>query len=381
MDNLHPTVLIVDDQPENLVVLGALLEPHYRILVANSGEQALRLCLASPQPDLILLDVMMPEVDGYAVLSRLQANPATERIPVIFVTARDATEDEEQGLEAGAADYIVKPIKPALVLARVRTQLENKRARDLLRNQNAYLEAEVARRMHAGEIVQNASLAALAILAETRDTETGNHIYRTQGYVELLARELQQKGHYAEELGAAELSLYVKAAPLHDIGKVGIPDDILHKPGVLTKEEFSIMKNHAQIGGDAIAKAMRQVGEADSSLFMTDTSPLAFLETARQIAQSHHERWDGSGYPDGLSGLDIPLPARIMAVADVFDAITSRRVYKEAMPVSQAIDIILSERSKHFDPLIVDAFAEVSHQFVEIVRRYSALSMEVAASH
>lgn len=372
MDKAAYTVLVVDDQPENLIGIGALLEPHYRVQVANSGEQALRLCSSMPQPDLILLDVMMPGLDGYGVLSRLRANPDTERIPVIFVTAMSAMADEERGLQAGAADYIVKPVKPALVLARVRTQLENKRARDLLQDQNAYLENEVARRMHAGEIVQNASLAALAILAETRDTETGNHIYRTQRYVEVLAGYLQRKGACREELSSAKVSMLIKAAPLHDIGKVGIPDHILHKPGKLTPEEFVIMQTHAQIGGDAIAKAMSQVWEADTSLYTTNTSPLAFLETARLIALSHHERWDGKGYPKQLAAEEIPLPARIMAVADVFDAITSRRIYKEPISVAEAIETISSERGKHFDPQVVDAFLALRPQFGEIVDRYSS---------
>jgi putative two-component system response regulator len=365
------TVLIVDDQAENLAILGDLLEPHYRIRVADSGERALKAAASDPRPDLILLDVMMPDLDGYAVLSRLRANAATRDIPVIFVTARDAAEDEERGFVLGAVDYIVKPIKPLVVLARVRTHLENKRARDWLADQNKFLESEIVHRMHDNEIVQSASLAALAILAEVRDTDTGNHIYRTQGYVDVLARALANRPEYAEALTADQLSKLVKAAPLHDLGKVGVPDKILLKPGALSEEEFAIMRGHTIIGSDAIARAMAQVQAADSSIYRSDSRPLAFLEVARCIARSHHERWDGRGYPDGTAGPDTPLAARIMALADVFDALISRRVYKAPMSIEQATEIIVSERGKHFDPDIVDAFFQEKEQFVRIAQRFA----------
>jgi putative two-component system response regulator len=369
MTDQKQIVLIVDDQPENLVVLGDLLESHCRVRVANSGQRALSVAASDPQPDLILLDVMMPEMDGYAVLEKLRANRITCDIPVIFVTARDAIEDEEHGLELGAADYIVKPIKPLSVLARVRTQLENKRARDWLRDQNKFLEAEIVRRMHDNEIIQNASLASLAILAETRDADTGNHIYRTQGYVEVLCRALLANPDYVDQLRDDHATRIVKAAPLHDIGKVGIPDHILNKPDRLTDEEFAVMRGHSRIGCDAVATAMRRVQEADQSALRSDSSALAFLDIARQIALWHHEKWDGSGYPDGLAGEDIPLPARIMAVADVYDALISRRVYKEAFSLERACEIILEGGGSHFDPQIVAAFAEVRAQFAEIAAR------------
>jgi putative two-component system response regulator len=364
------TILIVDDQPENLAVLAELLESHYRIRAVNSGVRALQAAVTEPRPDLILLDVMMPEMDGYAVLSALRLNPATRDIPVIFVTARDAAMDEEYGLELGAADYITKPIRPAVVLARVHTQLENKQARDLLKHQNAYLEVEVARRMHDNELIQDASLNALAMLAETRDSDTGNHIHRTQAYVEAIAGALLEQPAYAGLLTPVQVRLIVRAAPLHDIGKVGVPDQVLCKPGKLTSEEFAIIKTHARIGGDAIDMAMRRVWDSDQSEFAGDSSPLAFLAIAGLIARWHHERWDGTGYPDGMRGEAIPLAARIMAVADVFDALTMRRVYKPAMPFDEAVALIEAGRGSQFDPLLVDIFLGMLPQFADIAARF-----------
>jgi len=365
-----PTLLIVDDAPENLVVLSELLAPHYRVLAATSGESCLRIANSQPMPDLILLDVMMPGMDGYTVLMHLRHDAATRDIPVIFVTARDAALDEEHGLEIGAADYIVKPIKPVIVLARVRTQLENKQARDLLKNQNAWLEAEVARRMHDNELIQDASLQALAMLAETRDTDTGNHIHRTQAYVELLTDALSTHPDYAELLSGGQAKYIVRAAPLHDIGKVGIPDQVLNKPGKLTAEEFAVIQTHSRIGGDAIDMAMRRVQAADqSALASNDNTALSFLAIAGLIARWHHEHWDGTGYPDRLTADSIPLPARIMAVADVYDALVTPRVYKAAMPHAEAVAIIHSERGRHFDPGLVDVFLDLQQQFAAIAVR------------
>lgn len=364
-----PTVLVVDDTRENLAVIGGLLQPHYRVLVANSGERALQLARSSPLPDLILLDVMMPELDGYAVLERLRAEPSTREIPVIFVTAMGADEDEERGLQLGAVDYIAKPIRPAILLARVATQLELKQARDWLADQNSYLESEVARRLRENELIKNVSLNALALLAEKRDNETGNHLYRTQAYIVALMQQVAQQPRFAVELSEAQQQLIAKAAPLHDIGKVGVPDRILLKPGKLTAAEFAIMQTHSAIGGDAIDEAIQRVGASEPAL--ASSAPLAFLEAARQIARHHHEKWDGSGYPDGLAGEDIPLPARLMAVADVFDALTCRRHYKEAFSQERAVEILTAGRGSHFDPALIDAFLAIETEFADIARRYA----------
>jgi putative two-component system response regulator len=359
MANSLPTILIVDDTPENLSVLGELLQSSYRVRAANSGRRALQIAHSIPAPDLILLDVMMPEMDGFDVLAELRSKPATANIPVIFVTAMDATEDEERGLDCGAVDYITKPIRPAIVLARVRTQLELKQARDLLRNQNTYLESEVSRRMTENQLIQDISILALARLAETRDPETGNHLHRTQEYVRTLAQALQQHPRFAHFLDDETIDALAKSAPLHDIGKVGIPDYILLKPGPLTPEEWVIMRTHAKLGSDAIALAERDA-----------TGKVEFLSLAKEIAHYHHEKWNGSGYPEGLVGDAIPIAARLMSLADVFDALICKRVYKSAMSFAEAVEIITRDSGSHFDPDIVQAFTENFEQFKAIAETY-----------
>jgi putative two-component system response regulator len=353
------TVLIVDDLPDNLAVLGEILLPHYRVLIASTGERALQIAGARPRPDLILLDVMMPHMDGYQVLARLRDDPETRDIPVVFVTAMDGQEDEERGLERGAADYIAKPLRPRIVLARVHTQLQLKRAGDLLRDRNAFLEAEVERRLGENQLIQDVSIHALARLAEIRDQETGNHLRRTQGYVRALGKQLQQNPRFAGQLSDRTLDLLAKSAPLHDIGKVGIPDYILRKPGPLDPQEWAIMKTHAKLGSDAIEQAERDA-----------LRPVAFLTLAKEIAHYHHERWDGGGYPEGLAGEAIPLAARLMAVADVFDAMISRRVYKAPMPLATARDLVRDGRGRHFDPDLVDAFLAGFDRIAQIANRY-----------
>ncbi|HAG75889.1 MAG TPA: two-component system response regulator [Thauera sp.] len=364
------TVLIVDDTAQNLAVLGELLQPHYRVRVANSGERALRAAAMAPLPDLILLDVMMPGMDGHEVLRRLRADGATQGIPVIFITAMDSAANEEHGLALGAVDYITKPFNPAVVLARVRTQIELKRARDWLANQNEWLEREVERRMRENALVQDLSVRALASLAEARDNETGNHILRTQAYVEMLALWLADRDGYREALGGGRLAMIVKAAPLHDIGKVGIPDAILLKPGRLSAEEFEIMKTHPTIGAQAIERAMVQARAGNGSVAAEEvTGAFDFLNVACEISLYHHERWDGSGYPRGLAGPAIPVSARLMALADVFDALMHRRVYKRAMSLEEASRIIVDGRGTHFDPVVVDAFLALRDRFAEVAGR------------
>lgn len=356
----QPNILIVDDVPENLSVLGELLQPTYRVRAANSGTRALQIANSPPPPDLILLDVMMPGMDGYQVLRELRDNATTRDIPVIFVTAMDGTDDEEKGLDLGAVDYITKPIRPAIVLARVRAQLELKRARDILSDHNAYLEQEVARRMAENQLIQEVSIHALAHLAETRDPETGNHLRRTQEYVRTLARGLKHHPRFSHYLDERTIGQLAQSAPLHDIGKVGIPDHILLKPGKLTPDEWAIMKTHAEIGAEAIAQAI-----ADSA------RPVEFLQIAQEIARGHHEKWDGSGYPRGLAGDGIPISARLMALADVFDALICARVYKPPMPYEEAYSIIVSGSGTHFDPDVVDAFIREFDTFKRIADNYA----------
>ena len=353
------TLLVVDDNPDNLMLLCELLRPEYQVLAATSGPRALELAGNRPRPDLILLDVMMPQMDGYDVLARLREDARTRDIPVIFITAMNATRDEEHGLEQGAVDYITKPIRPAILLARVRTHLELKQWRDRLANQNTFLEEEVARRMAENQTIQDVSIHALGCLAEMRDPETGDHIRRTQNYVQALARRLQQHPRFTAILSDQTVRLLTKSAPLHDIGKVGIPDHVLQKPGKLTPAEWTIMQTHARLGAEAIEHAERDAAK-----------PVAFLALAREIAHWHHEKWDGSGYPDGLAEKAIPASARLMALADVFDALISPRVYKAPLGFDQAREIILEGRGSHFDPDVVDAFLAIFDEFKDIAERY-----------
>jgi putative two-component system response regulator len=353
------TILVVDDTADNLDLMAGLLQDRYRVKVAINGEKALQIARSGSPPDLILLDIMMPGLSGYQVCEQLKQDPATRDIPIIFLTAMAATEDETRGLELGAVDFITKPVNPPIVLARVATQLQLKVAADVLRDQKSWLEAEVQRRTHDLIAIQDVTIQMMAGLAETRDSETGNHIRRTQHYVKALAQQLRSHPRYGSQLDDRTIDLLFRSAPLHDIGKVGIPDRILLKPGRFTPEEFAIMQTHTTLGRDAIATAERQLGvEVD------------FLRLAKEIAYSHQEKWDGSGYPQGLAGEAIPLSARLMALADVYDALISRRIYKQAMSQEDAVAIIEEGRGRHFDPDVVEAFRAVAGEFRAIAERF-----------
>ena len=354
------TVMVIDDTPQNLLLVSELLSDAYRVVVAHSGERALRLLGSVALPDLILLDIMMPHMDGYEVLRRLKRDDRFCTIPVIFLTAKAQVDDEALGLRLGAVDYITKPISPAILLARVRTHLTLKDAADFLRDKAAYLEAEVQRRTRQLQAIQDVTVLAMSSMAESRDNETGNHILRTQRYVRLLCERLQSHPRFAHTLTEAYIELLFKSAPLHDIGKVGIPDYILLKPGPLTPAEFEIMKTHTTIGYQSIRRAEQALG-----------AELAFLQPAKEIALYHQEKWDGSGYPEGLSGDAIPLAARLMAVADVYDALISRRVYKPAMSHEAALEIMRKGRGAHFDPDVLDAFIDIHEAFREVARQYA----------
>ena len=309
-NNPLPSVLVVDDTPINLSLMTSVLKGFCKVKVANNGLRALVIARSSPPPDLILLDVMMPEMDGYEVCARLKANHETAEIPVIFLTAKTESEDETKGFECGAVDYIPKPIKVPVVLARVKAQLGLKRMADFLRDKNEFLETEVQRRTEAVQAVQEVTILAMSSLAETRDNETGNHI--------------------------------------------------LLKPGKLTPEEFEIMKTHTTVGYEAIVRAEKSHG-----------ATVDFLQPAKEIALYHQEKWDGSGYPEGLAGQAIPLSARLMALADVYDALISKRVYKNAMSHDEAMAIIRQGRGTHFDPDVYDAFCEVEADFRKIAAEFS----------
>lgn len=348
------TILCVDDTPANLFVLVELLKKFYRVKTATNGLQTLQICTTSP-PDLILLDIMMPGMDGFEVCRRLKADPACGEIPILFITARTEVKDEAEGLSLGAADYIHKPISPPILLARVRHHLAIKGYNDLLRNRNQWLEDEVGRRISELNRMQDATIHVITTLAEFRDTETGNHIRRTQGYIRLIAENLRSYPEHAGYLTAARTAQIVTSAPMHDVGKIAIPDNILLKPGKLDAAEFAIMQLHAIRGYEILSQAKKNLGETGG-----------FLEIAQEIARSHHEKWDGSGYPDGLAGRAIPLAARMMAVGDVYDAIRSERPYKKGMSHSEAIAILRDSRGSHFDPQIVDVFLACEQQVQQI---------------
>ncbi|MCX7143342.1 MAG: response regulator [Proteobacteria bacterium] len=362
-------VLMLDDQPENLHLLTNLLGGDFRVHPFSDASKFMAYVEQGKQADLILLDVVMPGRDGYEVCAWLRGRRELEHVPIIFLTSLTSAEDERKGLGLGANDYIGKPFSPPIVLTRVRHHVSLGRTLRIIADQNDHLDEKVrertvelerantALRLKSEEIekVQDATIIAFSSLAETRDNETGLHLRRTQNYVRELAGELKRHPRFAAELDDTAIQLLYKSAPLHDIGKVAIPDHILLKPGKLTPEEFDIMKTHAAAGRDAIAAAENGMGEGSS-----------FLSAARDIAYGHHEKWDGSGYPQGLAGEAIPLFARIMAVADVYDALISNRVYKAGMPHAKAAGIITEGRGSHFDPDICDHFLLIQQRFASI---------------
>jgi putative two-component system response regulator len=355
----RPTILLVDDTPDILMQLSTLLFDDYQVKIATCGRRALEIA-QDRVPDIILLDIEMPGMDGYDVCRALKEQPVTRDIPVLMLTAHAHGSHELEGLNAGTADYLTKPVSPAILKLRLNNHLRLSRTRRFLSDRADLLEHEVQRRTTEVTAIQDATICALASLAETRDNETGYHIRRTQHYVRLLARQLAQWPRDGAALTPRMIDMLYKSAPLHDIGKVGVPDAILLKPGKLTPAEYEIMKRHAELGRDAIARAEQMLG-----------TPIDFLRIAKEIAYGHHEKWDGSGYPQGLAGEAIPLSARLMAVADVYDALISRRVYKEGMPADVAEGIILDGTGTHFDPVVVAAFAELREEFRAIAARYA----------
>ncbi|MBF0227859.1 MAG: two-component system response regulator [Desulfobacterales bacterium] len=358
---MKPTVLVVDDTPDNIFLMSNLLEEDYRVKIANNGSKALKIAFSATPPDIILLDIMMPVMDGYEVCRLLKTDAITRDIPVIFFTAKTELEDEMKGFSIGAADYITKPISPPIVLARVKTHLQLKRLHDYLKDKNEFLEDEIQRRTKEISAIQDVTILSMASLAETRDNETGNHIRRTQFYVQALSKKLRINEKYSHFLDNDKtIDILFKSAPLHDIGKVGIPDSILLKQGRLTPEEFEIMKTHTTLGRDAILSAERRLGVQ-----------LPFLKLAKEIAYTHQEKWDGSGYPEGMSGDDIPISGRLMAIADVYDALISCRVYKEAMSHEKALTIMVEGKGTHFDPIMIDAFIEIADEFKKIATQFT----------
>lgn len=365
-------ILVLDDQVEYLQALVNLLSSDYNVHPFSHGNALLRYVRSGRPADLIMLDIMMPEPDGYAVCAELRALPDLSEVPIVFLTGLNTPQNEERGLALGAVDYISKPFTPAIVLSRVRSHVELGRMMRLVMAQNERLDSRVAERTVAlaaknAELQQaldqlaktkDATIVALSSLAEARDTDTGQHIRRTQSYVRELAEALSMDSNYAASLPPDKINLLHKSAALHDIGKVAIPDHILQKPGKLTPEEFEVMKTHAEHGRSTLANAESNVGGN------------SFLKCAREIAHAHHERWDGNGYPLGLAGEAIPLSARLMAVADVYDALISPRVYKVAFSHQRAVETILADSGQHFDPVVVRAFVQRAAAFKQISEHF-----------
>ncbi len=352
MNGRPPLVFIVDDVPENIqIAMSHLRELNCDFAYATSGEQALERITAS-LPQLILMDVMMPPgINGFKTVELLHQNQATSSIPVIFLTARAESEDVARGFSLGGVDYITKPFKGVELRSRVRNHLE-------LHAYRTNLERLVDERTRETELLKDVIIEAMGEMAEYRDPETGSHIHRTREYVALLAETLVENGHHRDLLTTDYIVLLRKSAPLHDIGKVAIRDSILLKPGKLTDEEFEEMKGHTLYGEEVIANLEQMAGH-----------PTSFLSCAKEIAGSHHEKYDGSGYPRGMAGEDIPLAGRIMAIADVYDALISKRVYKDAMSHNEAMEIMLRGNGSHFDPLMLEAFLQVEPIFNQIAAR------------
>lgn len=351
-------VMIVDDTPDNIALFSELLKGEYQVRIALNGEKAIKL-IKEDAPDIILMDVMMPVMDGYQTCRILKSEEKLKDIPVIFLTAKSEAEDENIGLSLGAVDYITKPVNPQIFLSRIRAQLSTKLANDFLKNKNRYLEEEVTQRTKEVTTLQEITIMAMSALAEIRDNETGHHLQRTKLYARELSEALSRKEKYKELLDKRTIQKIVNAVPLHDIGKVGVPDSILLKPGKLTLEEFEIMKTHTTLGKEAIEKAEKMMDCPDD-----------FLRIPKEIVYCHHEKWNGSGYPRGLAGEEIPLSARIVALVDVYDALRSKRIYKPAYSHEEVQKIIKEERGRHFSEDFVDVFLELEEAFLRISDQY-----------
>ena len=348
-----PIIYLTDDDLTNLSMGADALSGSYNVFTFNSGERMLKM-LERHTPDLILLDVEMPVMNGYEVIRRIKENEITNNIPVIFLTAKTDCESELEGLSLGAIDYITKPFSPPLLLKRIEVHLLVESQKRELINFNNNLLKMVEDKTRTVVELQNAILKTMAELVDCRDDITGGHIERTQRYMSVLLTRMSEYGLYKNEAASWDLNLVIQSTQLHDVGKIAIKDNILMKPGKLTAEEFEKIKEHTTFGEAIIMKIQK------------DTTEQTFLEYAKIFAGTHHEKWDGSGYPRGLKGWEIPVLGRTMAIADVYDALVSRRPYKEALSHDKAVSIITNDKGIHFDPAIVDLFLSVSDEFKQI---------------
>jgi len=350
MEDEKKLVLLVDDNPANLRIGKNVLAEKYTVATCPSAEKMFSL-LENNSPAVILLDVDMPEMNGYEAIKILKSKPETKDIPVIFLTARTESDDELTGLSLGAIDYITKPFQPPLLLKRIEVHLLVEAQRKELQYFNENLQKMVEEKTQSVIELQNALLKTMAELVECRDDITGGHIERTQRGIKILLEEIEKSGVYKEETKGWNVDLLLQSSQLHDVGKISINDNILKKPSKLNREEFNDMKKHASFGEQIIEKIETLAKESD------------FLNYAKIFAASHHEKWDGSGYPRGLKGNEIPLLGRIMAIADVYDALTSVRPYKKAFSHEEAVRIITESSGTQFDPALVEVFSRTAEQF------------------
>ena len=348
-------IIAVDDNITNLTALKSILKPIYETYTASSAAKMFDL-LTRVKPDLILLDVDMPELNGYEAARFLKTNGEFRDIPIIFVSSLNDAESEMEGLKLGAVDYIYKPFAAPLLLKRIETQIALVEHGKDLEALNVSMQKRLITKMTQVLGLQNAVIKIVADLVEFRDGVTGGHITRTEKYLQHLIDKLMEEHVYDDEVSSWDLDTLLPSAQLHDVGKIAISDTILNKPASLTKEEFEIMKSHTRIGVEAIERMAR------------NTPDNQYYRYAKTFAGAHHEKWDGSGYPNGLAGTDIPLEGRLMAVADVYDALVSERPYKKPLSPREAAHIIIDGRGKHFDPYIVDVFCMLEDEFAEISR-------------
>ena len=353
MTNTRRKIVAVDDNLTNLAALKNILKPLYEVYTVSSAAKMFEL-LTKIEPDLILLDVEMPDLNGYEAAKFLKNNWDHRNIPIIFVTALDDTESEMEGLRLGAVDYIYKPYAAPLLLKRIETHLSLEEHKKELQALNDSMQKKLVAKISQVLELQNAVIRIVADLVEFRDGDTGGHTSRTERYLQNLVNKLMELDIYSADTSSWDMDSLLTSSQLHDVGKIAIPDAILKKPAKLTEEEFAIMKTHTQIGVNAISR------------METQTSDRSFFEYAKIFAGAHHEKWDGSGYPKGLKGTDIPLEGRIMAIADVYDALVSERHYKAAMPPEKAVEIIENGRGTHFDPQLIDIFRIIADKFAEI---------------
>jgi putative two-component system response regulator len=364
------TIALIDDEGINHIILIGLLSNFYNVVTFDSSIQFFNF-YKDTLPDLILLDIVMPDIDGFSTIIEIRKLYPTSSIPIIFLTSKNDNFDEAKGFQLGAVDYITKPFIPVILIERIKSHLKLVEIQNELKTRNESLNRQVEERIREYNAIQDLSLTIIADIVEIKDADTGNHITRTQHFFKIIAEELKNNSIYRNELKEVDINQLAKSSILHDIGKVAIPEHILKKPGKLDSDEWEIMKKHCEYGSKVIQKALKHIHDGEELLVYEMNNLIKFYENASEIALFHHEKWNGFGYPLNLSGTKIPLSARIMAVADVFDALSTKRVYKDAWDLDKILEHIQSEKNNHFDPIIIEAFFNRLEEMKYIMFKYS----------